>query len=209
MLRMRCLAHGQSFEHRPSASKCPEAAAVLPDCLQLSKQASSQPGIECPCGTERGESWGKRAARQGCWGGEPASVLLPYRVSPIPGPPHGVTAAPRSHMWLSPFGDACSLPRLLGGFLVLHRPRVGGPSFPKGRYSEWGLGSGMCPSWPGAAGIGALAANTEAQHCLLGQKADLLACLPPCQLVTLPGDSTTSGKSLCLWFPSDFCGLAA
>lgn len=47
MLRMRCLAHGQSFEHRPSASKCPEAAAVLPDCLQLSKQASSQPGIEC------------------------------------------------------------------------------------------------------------------------------------------------------------------
>lgn len=36
--------------------------------------------------------------------------------------------------------------------------------------------------------------QTDAQHCLLKQKKDLLASLLPCQLVTLPGDSMPSGQ---------------
>lgn len=107
---------------------------------------------------------------------------------------------------------------MLGGSQARHRRCVRGPSFPEGQYREWDLGNGVCPSCLGAAGVGAQAATTEAQPCLLRQKAGLLACLPPCQLVTVPGGSSPSGqlslevaswlseppRSLCLWFPLDF-----
>lgn len=54
--------------------------------------------------------------------------------------------------------------------------------FPSVRWAEV-----FCLSW-------GLWLQTEARHCLLSQKAESLACLPPCQLKALPGGSTPSDQ---------------
>lgn len=97
---MRRSAHRQSFKHSPRASKCPEGAAVHPNCPQLSKQASSHPELSvCLWSWERevlGEEGGQAGilgtVRQGLSCSPPGPTwhqcCLPSRVSPIPDPPH-------------------------------------------------------------------------------------------------------------------------
>lgn len=78
-------------------------------------------------------------------------------------------------------------------------PALGPPCFSEGAVGGGcfgffpSVGGGKCPSCLGAAGtVGA--PTRHRSLALLRQKAELLAYLPPCQLMTLPGGSPPSGQ---------------